>query len=163
MKLFVRFLLSFSLFLLGGYAHTALLPRACGINNSPKSKVERAAQAEQATIQSTPACYRQAPASGTESVNDVFIDREAEDDDDDDDESTHSKKSSGAHNDGIHFLMQASADSSHSFTDPLPFCEHFSGLKFMLHCVIRIWSLLPAAGKLRLPNHSIIIFYCLPT
>jgi hypothetical protein len=140
MKLFVRFLLSFSLFLLGGYAHTALVPRACGINYSPKSNIESAAQAEQATMQSTPACYRQAPASGTENINDLFIDREAEDDsdDDDDDESTHSKKSSGAHHDGIHFLKQASADSYHSLTGSLPFCEHFSGLKFMLHCVIRI-------------------------
>ena len=137
MKLFVRFLLSFSLFLLGGYAHTALVPHARGINYSPKSKVENAAQAGQATIQSTPACYRQAPAPGTDSGNDLFIDREAEDDDDDD-ESKHNKKPSVACKDGIHFLMQASADSFHSLTAPLPFCEHFSGLKFMLHCVIRI-------------------------
>ena len=135
MKLFVRFLLSFSLFLLGGYAHTALVH----INYSPKSKVESAAQAGQATIQSTPACYRQNSAPGTGSANDLFIDREAEDeDDDDDDESKHSKKSSVACNDGIHLLMQASADSYHSLSDPLPFCEHVSGLKFILHCVIRI-------------------------
>jgi hypothetical protein len=33
----------------------------------------------------------------------------------------------------------------------------------MLHCVIRIWPSPPAAGKQRLPNHSMIIFYCLPT
>jgi hypothetical protein len=137
MKLFVRFLLSFSLFLLGGYAHTALVPRARGINYSPKSNNESAAQAGQATTQSTPACYRQAPAPGTGSANDLFIDREAEDDDDDD-ESKHSKKSSGAHHDGIHFSTQASADSYHSLSDPLPFCEHVSGLRFILHCVIRI-------------------------
>ncbi len=139
MKLFVRFLLSFSLFLLGGYAHTALVPHDRGINTSPKSNIESTAQAEQATIQNTPACYRQDSAPGTGSANDLFIDREAEDDeDDDDDESTHSKKSSGAYHDGIHFLMQASADSHRSLTNPLPFCEHVSGLKFILHCVIRI-------------------------
>jgi hypothetical protein len=134
LKLFVRFLLSFSLFLLGGYAHTALVR-----NNIPESKVEGTAQADHASIQSIPACYRQAPASGTGSANDDFIDREAEDDDDDDDdESKHSKKSSAACNDGNHILMQASADSYHSLTDPLPFCEHVAGLKFILHCVIRI-------------------------
>jgi hypothetical protein len=138
LKLLVRFLLSFSLFLLGGYAHTALLPRDLVINNSPKSNIESASQGHQASIQSTPACYRQAPASGTGLVNDVFIDREAEDDDDDDDESKHSKKSSAACNDSNQFLIQASAASYHSLTDPLPFCEHFSGLKFILHCVIRI-------------------------
>jgi hypothetical protein len=125
------------LFLLGGYAHTALVPHDHGIKHSQKSKIESASQGDQASIQSIPACYRQAPASGTGSVNDEFIDREAEDDDDDD-ESKHGKKSSAACNDGNHFLMQASADSYHSHADPLPFCEHVSGLKFILHCVIRI-------------------------
>jgi hypothetical protein len=47
----------------------------------------------------------------------------------------------------------------------LPFCEHFSNvstLKFIMHCVIRIWSPSPAAGKGCLPNLSTIDFYCLP-
>ena len=137
MKLLVRFLLSLSFFLLGGYAHTSLVR----INYTQRSIFESAAQARYMAVQSVHAFYSQAPASGTRHVNDVFSDSEVEDDDDDDDESKHNKKSSGSYNGGINFLMQVSADSYHSLTDPLPFCEHFSytsGLKFIIHCVIRI-------------------------